>query len=165
MSSALSSTVSSSAAAPSSSNACTTTTFSEFPVKDAACAVGGTSGYPDSYKNVLKGCCKDAPVESWGNNCALYCLSVDQSIAELQQCWQNGGVRPGDIFCNGVQNSTATSTPTKTNGGGAKEMGGSAASSTNSPGAAYAVVPQGPTKAGLGMLAVILGSTVFGALL
>lgn len=166
MSSALSTTISASAAAPSSSNACATTAFSEFPVKDAACAVGGTSGYPDNYKDILKSCCKNAPVESWGNGCALYCLSVDQSIADLQKCWQetDGGVKPGDIFCNGVQNATATSTPSKTSGGGAKETGGPSGS-TNSPGAAYAVVPQRPTKTGLGVLAVVLGSAVFGALL
>lgn len=167
--------VSSSAASAPSSTSCPAISSVEFPVKDAACAVGSTSGVPDNYSKILKGCCKDAPVESWKDDCALYCLSVGQSIADLQKCWQDGGVNPAQIFCNGVQNATATSEPSKTNGGGAKETGGkggesgsasgSAAGPSNSQGAAHAVVPQGVSKAGVGMLAVILGSALFGALL
>jgi unsaturated rhamnogalacturonyl hydrolase len=167
---------SSSVAAPaSSSTSCPSITSVEFPVKDAACAVGSTAGVPDNYSDILKGCCKDAPVESWKDDCALYCLSVGQSIADLQKCWQDGGVNPSQIFCNGVQKATATSEPSKTSGSGAKETGGKdgesgsasggAAGPSNSEGAAYAVVPQGVSKAGVGILAVILGSTVLGALL
>lgn len=82
----------------------------------------------------------------------------------------DGGVKPGDIFCNGNNTATATGKPSGS-GSGAKETGqsgsasGSAAGSTSTPGAAYAVGPQGVSKAGLGMLAVLLGSAVFGALL
>jgi hypothetical protein len=168
VSAAVSSAVSS-AASPSSS-ACGATSFSEFPTKDAACAVGGTSGVPNNYSDILKGCCKDAPVESWGNGCALWCLAADQSIADLQKCWQDGGVKAGSIFCNQANNATATGEVSGTSSsGGAEETGsqtsGGASSSTNTPGAAPAVVPQGVSKAGLGMLAMIMGSAVFGALL
>lgn len=167
VSSAVTSAVSS-AAAP-SNTACAQNSFSEFPTKDAACAVGGTSGVPGSYNDILKGCCKSAPVESWHDDCALWCLAADQSIADLQKCWQDGGVNAGSIFCNLANNATATGEVSGT-GSGAKETGsqtsgGGASSSTSSPGAAPAVVPQGVSKAGLGMLAMVLGSAVLGAML
>ncbi|KAF9740849.1 hypothetical protein PMIN06_004739 [Paraphaeosphaeria minitans] len=169
VSSAISSTAAS-AAAPSNS-ACAQTSFTEFPTKDAACAVGGTSGVPDNYEDILKGCCKSAPVETWGSDCALWCLAADQSIADLQKCWQDGGVKAGSIQCNQPNNATATGevSGTSSSGNGAKETGsqtsGGASSSTSSPGAAPVVVPQHMSKAGLGMLAMVLGSAVFGALL
>ncbi|KAJ4301899.1 hypothetical protein N0V90_003995 [Kalmusia sp. IMI 367209] len=160
----------SSAAPSASSSACTTTSFSEFPTKDSACAVGGTSGFPSNYSDILKDCCKSAPVESWGNDCALYCLAADQSIADLQKCWQEGGVKAGDIFCNGASNATATGAVSGT-AGGAKETGqtgsktGGASSATGTPGAAWKVEPQGVSKAGVGMLCLVLGSAMLGALL
>lgn len=163
-STAVSATASSSAASP-SNTACTTSAFSKFPTADAACAVGGTSGVPSNYADILKGCCKSAPVESWNSGCALWCLAADQSIADLQKCWQDGGVAAGGIFCNQPNNATATEKPSGT-GSGTKQTGsGGASSSTSSPGAAPVTVPKGVSKAGLGMLAVVLGSAVFGALL
>jgi len=164
--------VSSSAAAPSSTSVCTTTAFSEFPTKDSGCAVGGTSGVPSNYHDILSKCCKSAPVNSWANDCALYCLAVDQNIAALDKCFQDGGVKAGDIFCNGANNATATEKPSGTQSGGASSTGGAtksagssgaAASGSNTPGAAGTVVMPGVSKAGIGMLAMVLGSVVLGA--
>jgi hypothetical protein len=162
------SSVGSSAASPSAAS-CGGTFLTEFPTKDAACAAGSTSGAPDNYGDILKGCCKDAPVESWGNDCALWCLAADQPIADLQKCWQDAGIKPDNIFCNQPNNATATGEVSGTSSGGAKPTGsqtsGAASSSTSTPGAAPAGVPRGVSKAGLGMLAMIMGSAVFGALL
>jgi hypothetical protein len=160
--------VPSSAAATPTSTACATVNFSTFlqDTKDIACAVGSTSGIPSNYGDVLKGCCKSAPVESYGNGCALYCLSVDQSVADLQKCFQDGGVKPNVIFCSGNSTATATGKPSGT-GSGASESGSqSGAPAGSSAAAAILGTPtQGISKAGMGVAAMILVSAIFGTLL
>ncbi|KAF1974973.1 hypothetical protein BU23DRAFT_552812 [Bimuria novae-zelandiae CBS 107.79] len=153
------------------SSTCATAPYSDFPVKDAACYVTSPSGLPDTYADILKGCCGDAPVTKWADDCALYCLAADQSIAELQKCWQEGGVQARDIACNAQNNATATGEVSGTGEGGARETGTSASASagapasTESPGTAAVVVPKGVNKMGVGVLGVVFGSVILGTLL
>lgn len=76
------------------------------------------------------------------------------------------GVRPQDIRCNGNNSATATATSaSKTGGGnGAGETGGAGGSAT--PGAGVMVAaPMAVSKAGLGMLGMIVVSVFAGAIL
>jgi hypothetical protein len=159
-----------SASATPTSTACANVSFSTFlqDTKDIACAVGSTAGLPSSYKDTLKKCCKSAPVESYENDCALYCLSVDQTVADLQKCFQEGGVSPQLIFCSGNSTATATGKPSGTQGGSRSGSPSGAESGASSSSAAAAVLrapTQGLSKAGMGVAAMIFVSAVFGALL
>jgi hypothetical protein len=83
----------------------------------------------------------------------------------------DNGIAPGTIFCNSNNTATATSTPSgKASSTPSGTKGGS--SGTSSPGAsgsagaaAGVVVPMGVSKAGLGMLGMILVSAFAGAML
>lgn len=120
--------------------------------------------------SVLKECCKTAPVESFNGDCGYYCLSVQQSVSDLQNCFMENGIAPGTIFCN--SNNTATATGTPSGGASATASGTRGGSSgTNSPGASESigaaagiVVPQ-VSKAGLGVMGMILVSVFAGAML
>jgi hypothetical protein len=75
----------------------------------------------------------------------------------------DGGVSPSSIFCNGQQTQTATGTPS------AKKTGGSA---TNSAGASPSTgaasgfsASQSMSKAGLGMLGMVVVSVFAGAMI
>jgi hypothetical protein len=108
-------------------------------------------------------CCKSAPVEAFNGDCGHYCLSVQQSVADLQKCFMDGGVSPSNIFCNGQQTQTATGTPSRT-GGGASKTGGAGAS--ESTGAAPAVgTQQGMSKMGMSVLGMVVVSVFAGAML
>ncbi|KZM28187.1 uncharacterized protein EKO05_0001618 [Ascochyta rabiei] len=170
--SAVSSVVSSAVASATPSGAsCATADFTQFPTQDIACAVGSTtSNLASNASSVLKDCCKSAPVESFNGDCGYYCLSVQQSVSDLQSCFMENGIAPGTIFCNGNNTATATGTPT---GGPSSTASGTRGSSsgTSSPGAsgstgaaAGIVVPQA-SKAGLGVLAMIVVSAFAGAML
>ncbi|KAF2018913.1 hypothetical protein BU24DRAFT_405649 [Aaosphaeria arxii CBS 175.79] len=160
------SSVATSAAAPSATS-CTQQSFSDYPTQDVFCAFDGRSGIPDKYEDHFKTCCKDAPVQKWANDCSLYCLSAGQPVSSLISCLQEQGVTPGLIFCNGNNTMTATATdlsPTKPTGTAGSGSGTSGP--RQSTGAAVpAVVPQGVSKAGLGMLAMIAISAFAGAML
>ncbi|KAF2131508.1 hypothetical protein P153DRAFT_383608 [Dothidotthia symphoricarpi CBS 119687] len=159
------SSVLSSAAASATASSCSTADFTQFPTQDVACAVGSTQGIPSNTSDVLKSCCKSAPVESFNGECGWYCLSVDQAVADLLSCFMEGGVSSSSVFCNSNNTATATSKPDKT--GSATASGtGSSTGAEESKGAAPAVfAPQGVSKTGLGVLAMIVVSTFAGALL
>jgi hypothetical protein len=149
----MSATVSSASASASSS--CTTADFTRFPTSDIACAVGSTTGVPSNTSDVFKSCCKSAAVESFNGACGYYCLSVQQTVAELQACFMNGGVRPGSIFCNG--NNTASAT-----GKGEASRTGGGAAATSAGGKPSEGVKRG---VGLGVLGMVLMSVIAGAVL
>jgi hypothetical protein len=166
----MSSVLSSAAANP--TGGCNTQSYSTFPTEDIACAVAyaSTDGLPSNYTDLMKGCCKDAPVNSYADNCALYCLSIGQSVADLQTCFQEAGINPGWIFCNGNNTATATATSGDSESTGGPSATGSKTGSTggaDSTGAASAIMApqQGVSKAGLGMLAVLVVSVFAGALI
>jgi hypothetical protein len=152
-------------ATPTASNsACATQSFSEFPTRDSACSVGGTSGFPSNYRDIFDTCCKSAPVETWSNDCALYCLSVDQNVGDLQKCFQDEGIQPALIQCNSASNATATGSPSSTNGASRPSSSGESNSNgDNQEGAAMPV--QGVTKAGLSIMILVVVSAVFGSVL
>jgi hypothetical protein len=113
-------------------NSCSTADFTVFPTADIACAIGSTSGVPSNTSSVFQQCCKSASVEPFNGDCGYYCLSIDQSVAELQACFQEKGARPADIFCNGNQTSKATGTgkpssASQTGSAGARPSTGAAA--------------------------------------
>ncbi|KAF1364893.1 hypothetical protein EJ07DRAFT_76657, partial [Lizonia empirigonia] len=150
---------------------CATADFTQFPTQDVACAIGSTtSTLASNTSSVLKDCCKSAPVESFNGDCGYYCLSVQQSVSDLQSCFMENGIAPGTIFCNSNNTATATGTPT----GGASSTGSSASggsSGTSSPGASGStgaapglVVPQ-VSKVGLSVLGMIVVSVFAGAVL
>lgn len=160
--------VASSVAPSASGSSCANADFTRFPTADVACAVGSTQGIPSNTSDAFTKCCKSAPVEQWNGACGYYCLSVQQSVADLQKCFQDNGVSAGSIFCNSNNTATATGRPsgsasaTGTRGGAS---GTSSAGASQSTGAAPATVPQGVSKAGLGMLGMIVVSVFAGAML
>lgn len=143
------------ATAASSSAACGAKLY-EIPIKDAACAVPSK----DNYTDVMKECCKVASVHSYDNNCGLYCLAQEQSVGDLSSCLTSHGA-----FCNTNSSATATAKVSSSEATSSATKTGSSASSTSSHNAAVAVVPpQGISKSGLGLLALLFCSTVMGAL-
>lgn len=163
------SSVASSAGPSPSSSSCASADFTRFPTTDVACAVGSVQGIPSNTSDAFKTCCKSAPVEQFNGACGYYCLSVQQTVAELQKCFQDNGVSPGSIFCN--SNNTATATGRPSGGASASATtsrgasGTSSAGAGQSTGAAPVVVPHGVSKAGLGMLGMLVVSVFAGAML
>jgi hypothetical protein len=149
-----------SAPSASASATCSQANFTKFPTEDAACAVGSISGVPSNTTDVLSKCCKAAPVEEFNGSCGYYCLSVDQTIRELQTCFMDNGARPADILCNSNNSAVATGTPSAS--AGASRTSGSGPGATgDSKGAAPTV---GVSKVGLGMLGMVIVSALSGAL-
>ncbi|KAH7161585.1 hypothetical protein EDB81DRAFT_879904 [Dactylonectria macrodidyma] len=101
----MSTTVSSSAAASATGGSCGATLY-DIPIKDAACALS----YSKNHTSILAACCGDANVVSYYNGCGLYCLAIDQTVAELTECLYNEGAANPDVFCNGNTTDTATAT-------------------------------------------------------
>lgn len=140
----------------------------QFPTSDIACAVGSTtSTLASNTSSVFKECCESAPVESFNGDCGFYCLSVQQSVSELQNCFMENGISPGTIFCNGNNTATATGTPT---GGASSTASGISASGTGagasgSVGAAAGLVVPQVSKAGVGFVAMMVVSVFAGAML
>ncbi|KAI2606799.1 uncharacterized protein GGS25DRAFT_306465 [Hypoxylon fragiforme] len=163
-----------STAVPTTSAVCTN--LYDIPSRDAVCAMP----YADNYINMMSECCEDADVVSYYNNCGLYCLAVDQTVADLTDCLYDKGAKWQDVFCRG--NTTATATAT-----GAGEIDASASasvissdsatktgdsnsddddsSSTATPGAAPLTKPQTTTTVlGFAIGALLFSATAFGAI-
>jgi len=113
-------------------------------------------------------------VSKYANDCALYCLVIDQSVADINKCFQDGGVSPQVILCNGNNTASATGRPTATStdpsatgNPSATNKDGTAtnpASSTVAP-APGSVGTQSVSKASLGMLGLLFVSAAVGAML
>lgn len=84
----------------------------DIPVKEAACAIPGTS-----KKDSMKKCCK-TEVETYDNDCAMYCLVADQLVKDLVNCLTDEGIKDGQVFCNEDMTATGTAEPTATQTGG-----------------------------------------------
>ncbi|KAI4661234.1 uncharacterized protein J4E79_005046 [Alternaria viburni] len=154
----------SSAAAPSAtSTSCTTADFSVFPTQDIFCGVGSTTGVASNTSSALKQCCKDAPVEEFNGSCGYYCLSYEQTVADLRTCFMDNGVNPRDILCSGNNTASATGTPS----GGASRTGSSGPDATGEDGKpdTGAAVHVGVSKTAVGMLGMLVMSAFAGALL
>ncbi|KAE8548202.1 hypothetical protein EYB25_009996 [Talaromyces marneffei] len=136
----------------------------EIPTDDAACGI-----HPTRLSNateVLSLCCGVASVVTYAGGCAAYCLAQRQTISSLQSCFINNG---GDPFCNALFNATATAAVSSASSTGASSTGtrtgtatGSSASSTSSPGAAVKTMKV--STGGVSVIALLICSTLFGAL-
>ncbi|GKT64907.1 hypothetical protein ColTof4_07304 [Colletotrichum tofieldiae] len=184
-STALSATTGTAASAtPSSTSVCTSNLY-DTPIQDRVCAMP----YGGNHTDIMSNCCKDADVVAYYDNCGLYCLALDQSIKDLQDCLFEQGAGYTDVFCrdNGNVNASATATgnaqpPSSAqasvvasggagtgdgdgDGNSASGSGGSA-SSTSSPNAAAGGLhaPAGVSTLGLTIGALLLSAATFGAL-
>ncbi|RYP65146.1 hypothetical protein DL770_009065 [Monosporascus sp. CRB-9-2] len=163
----------------------------DIPTRDVACAVPFSAGGND-HTDIMIQCCGAADVVSYRGNCGLYCLAVDQTVAELTECLHDAGAAWGEVFCN---NDTATATATapgdaevpatasasviatgdadSTDGGdgtgdGESEDGNAdnadAPDAEDSPGAAPGLRPEfGVSTLGLTIGALLFSATAFGA--
>ncbi|RDW67237.1 uncharacterized protein DSM5745_09103 [Aspergillus mulundensis] len=153
----MSTTTSTSAAATCTGNAWV------LPVQDIACAVRSTSG---NYSSIMDKCCGVADVESYNDDCGLYCLAQEQSGDDLLKCIQDNGAGDSDVFCGGG-NLTQTATaavPSSTGGSddGNATSTGDAAEPSDTGNAAPALVAAPVSKAGLGVLGMLFASVVLG---
>ena len=76
------------------------------PNHDAVCAMP----YSANHTKLMSTCCKEADVISYYDNCGLYCLAIDQSVADLTKCLYDNGAAWEDVFCRGNKTATATAT-------------------------------------------------------
>ncbi|EED14345.1 conserved hypothetical protein [Talaromyces stipitatus ATCC 10500] len=132
----------------SSIHSCPQTTW-EIPTTDAACAI-----HPSSLSNatdVLKHCCGPAPVVSYDDGCASYCLAQGQNVSSLTNCLMSNGAAP---FCNNALNATATAAVSSA----ASTATGSSATSTKTGAAAKISV------GGVSVIGLLFCSALFGAL-
>ncbi|KAL1963009.1 hypothetical protein VTN77DRAFT_8757 [Rasamsonia byssochlamydoides] len=134
----------------------------EIPTTDAACAVPAQGNYSD----VMHQCCGVASVQSYDNNCGLYCLAQGQSVGKLVSCLTEHGVGSAHVFCNHNQTATATAsaTGTKATGESSTASSTSTGSSSTATSSSAAAVAAGVSKSGLGVLALLFCSTLLGAI-
>jgi hypothetical protein len=104
-------------------------------------------------------------VEEFNGSCGYFCLSYEQSVADLRVCFMDNGVNPRDILCSG--NNTASATGTPSGGAGASRTGGNGPDATGGNGNSDtgAAVHVGVSKTGLGVLGMVVLSAFAGALL
>ncbi|KAH9987665.1 hypothetical protein F4779DRAFT_632338 [Xylariaceae sp. FL0662B] len=163
-------------AAPTASTACTN--LYDTPVRDAVCAMP----FANNNTEIMSACCKKADVVSYYNNCGLYCLAIDQSIADLTKCLYEKGAAWEAVFCRGNETATATATdggaiPTSASASvvvtadasptGKDEDGNDNDESkpTASEGAAPSIKPQTTTSLlGFAIGALLFSATAFGAI-
>ncbi|KPM44993.1 hypothetical protein AK830_g1516 [Neonectria ditissima] len=93
------------ASASATNGACGSTLY-DTPVHDAVCALP----YSANHTDIMAACCGDANVVSYYNDCGLYCLAIDQTVAELTACLLKEGAGDADVFCRGNTTDTATAT-------------------------------------------------------
>lgn len=127
----------------------------EIPTNDASCAAK-LSG---NMSTVFDDCCKgDAPVK-YNNDCGIYCLAQGQTVEELSSCLMSKSNNYRDVFCLGKQNATATASATTT----MATATGTATGTGTTTGTNAAVLGQPVSKAGLGVLAMLVCSVFMGA--
>ncbi|RYC62621.1 hypothetical protein CHU98_g3583 [Xylaria longipes] len=94
-----------SSATPTATPACAN--LYEIPISEPGCAVSFAGA---GHEDAMEACCKSADVVSYFNDCGLYCVAADQTIKELQDCLFGQKVAYQDVFCNAMNNATATNT-------------------------------------------------------
>lgn len=123
------------------------------PTQDSACGLLNHNNATD----IMDKCCTPASVKKTDGDCSLYCLAQEQSVGDLTKCITDNGAGFSDVFCNDKQNATATASVTST---ATRTGSSSSGTSTESGMASSARV----SKSGLGVLGVVLGSVILGAL-
>ncbi|KAF4825289.1 hypothetical protein CGCTS75_v009687 [Colletotrichum tropicale] len=168
-------TATSSGAAATSTAICSSNLFNT-PIQDSNCAMP----YGSNHTDIMKACCKDADIVSYYDNCGIYCLAIDQTVAELTKCLFDNGAPDTGVFCRGNVSSSATATGNSdppasagasivASGGGSRESStsgsGSSSSSSSSANAAPGVyAPAGVSTLGMTIGALLLSAATFGAL-
>ncbi|KAM5376241.1 hypothetical protein ACJZ2D_005612 [Fusarium nematophilum] len=156
--------MSSTVSAPATATTACTNLY-DTPNQDATCAMP----FKDSYIDIMKACCGDAKVVSYYNDCGLYCVALDQTVADLEKCLLGKEPLPQDVFCSGKNTSSLTSDPAVPATAQATTSGtstGTAAASTgtNTDNAAPGVVPQSSVSTlGLAIGALLFSSMALGA--
>ncbi|KAL4875438.1 hypothetical protein BJY04DRAFT_223997 [Aspergillus karnatakaensis] len=142
------------------------------PVNDAACGLINSGG---NYSQIMDSCCADADVESFNDDCGIYCLAQGQSVGDLLSCIEDKGATPGDFFCSGNLTATATApAPTQTgdndndddddddNDNDSDDASPTSDDDDPEPTGAAARLSQPVSKTGLGVLAMLFASALFG---
>ncbi|KAL4932350.1 uncharacterized protein BDV17DRAFT_194725 [Aspergillus undulatus] len=157
----MSSTTSSTAAAAT----CTGSPW-ELPVQDIACAITTNT---DETSSIMDKCCADANVETYNDDCSIYCLAQGQSGQDLLDCLKDEGATDGQYFCSAAgANLTQTATapvPTATGNDDGDDDEPSSTDDAEDPETtdnAAVTLGQPVNKAGLGVLAMLLVSAVMG---
>ncbi|EPS26422.1 hypothetical protein PDE_01358 [Penicillium oxalicum 114-2] len=138
--------------------ACTGNVYVLPNVTDAACGAPISGNITDAFDS----CCKGNTPTKYENDCGIYCLAIGQDIGQLTKCLEQ---KSGSyaVFCNKGTNATATASASTTTTQTTSMTGTStrtgAASSTSSGAAG---VSQPVSKTGLGVLAMVLCSTLMG---
>lgn len=143
----------------------------EIPTKDAACAVV----HSDISDKIMKQCCGAADVVSINNGCASYCLAHGKDVAELSKCLYSNGFTGNSVYCNGAQTATATGAVSTTATGSGSTSTGSASttgtgtatgtsSASASPTTGAAVPAAKVSAGGVGVLALLFCSALFGTM-
>lgn len=163
---------STSAAATATVASCGATLY-DIPVQDASCAIA----YGGNHTDIMRACCGSAAVVAYADNCGLYCLAEDKTVAELATCMEGQGAAYGDVFCRGTGNATATATgadASLTSGAsvvasgtgtatGSSTKSGSSATGTGSSSSGAVSRPAGLSLSGLGVGALLFSSVLLGA--
>ncbi|ETS74049.1 hypothetical protein PFICI_13915 [Pestalotiopsis fici W106-1] len=148
----------------------------DIPVQDAACALP----YGGNHTDIMSACCKSADVISYYGDCGVYCLALDQSVADLTSCLFDQGAADQDVFCRGNTTATATgsgdSVPTSasasvvasatgdsSSGSGTSTGSGSASETSKSAAAPRSQAAVGVTTLGLTIGALLFSATTLGA--
>ncbi|KAL3474265.1 hypothetical protein BJX99DRAFT_181990 [Aspergillus californicus] len=133
------------------------------PTQDAACALPNTGNYSD----IMDNCCDVADVETYNDDCGLYCLAQGQNVSSLLSCIEDNGATPGDFFCSGNMSATATApapsaTQTSDNGDDDNSSSSDDADSPTTTDNAGVRLAQPVSKTGLGVLGMLFCSALLG---
>ncbi|OJJ06759.1 hypothetical protein ASPVEDRAFT_46107 [Aspergillus versicolor CBS 583.65] len=135
------------------------------PVQDIACGLISTS---DKYSDIMDKCCGDADVESYNDDCGLYCLAQGQSGNDLLDCIREEGAKDGDFFCGGgnLTHTASAALPSSTankDNDSDNDSDNDADSEDSSDGEDNAAVrAPAVNKAGLGVLAMLFCTALLG---
>lgn len=75
-------------------------------MEDASCAIANE----DDNRDIMKKCCKSAPVVAYNDDCAIYCLAMGQSVQDLTDCLFDEKIPWQGVWCYGNTTATATAT-------------------------------------------------------
>ncbi|KAL2801928.1 hypothetical protein BJX63DRAFT_140004 [Aspergillus granulosus] len=133
------------------------------PVQDAACGLPSTG----NYSTIMDKCCGIADVESFNDDCGLYCLAQGQSVGDLLSCIEDSGATPGEFFCSANLTATATAAaPSQTGDNDDDDDDDDSTSTSDSdaaePSNAGMRLGQPVSKTGLGVIAMLFCSALLG---
>ncbi|KAJ0422657.1 hypothetical protein BJY00DRAFT_311024 [Aspergillus carlsbadensis] len=136
------------------------------PVQDAACGLPNSGNSSD----IMDKCCGVADVDTFNDDCGLYCLAQGQNVGDLLSCIEDAGATPGQFFCSGNQSATATAPVPSSTGGSDDDDDDSDPSSTSDSDEAEPSetdnagvrLGQPVSKTGLGVLAMLFCSALLG---